>query len=236
MTDYRDIERLFTEQLQLERRPVAIALLDEARDDVPRFNGTVPSACTFWRLASEGRVFSAAANDHHNCPIGAYTHNIDLPSERAGELTDTLGLMANIGYIRMEEVPSIPRLSKSPAAVVYAPLGETPVDPDVVLFMGRPGILMRLQEAAARAGIAAQMNTLGRPTCMAVPATLQSGLTASTGCIGNRVYTDLDDSELYVAAPGSAIVPLSREVQTIATANATLLEYHTNRRRELLAV
>ncbi len=41
--------------------------------------------------------------------------------------------MTGIGYIRIEEVPGIPRLPVTPVAVVYAPLGDTPVEPDVVL-------------------------------------------------------------------------------------------------------
>ena len=44
--------------------------------------------------------------------------------------------MTGIGYVRMEEVPGIPRLPKTPGAVIYAPLGDTPVDPDVVLVSG----------------------------------------------------------------------------------------------------
>ncbi len=46
------------------------------------------------------------------------------------------------------------RLPQTPGVVIYAPLGETPVDPDVALFVGRPGRLMLLQEAALRAGSA----------------------------------------------------------------------------------
>jgi Uncharacterized protein conserved in archaea len=83
--------------------------------------------------------------------------------------------METIGYIKMEEVPGIPRLAEPPGVVVYAPLGDVPVDPDVVLFAGRPGRVMLLQEAALRAGVRAQAPLLGRPTCMALPAALAYG-------------------------------------------------------------
>ena len=46
--------------------------------------------------------------DHLNCPIGSYTHAIDWPAGREAELEQVLTLMAGIGYVRMEEVPSIP--------------------------------------------------------------------------------------------------------------------------------
>ena len=139
--------------------------------------------------------------DHYNCPIGSHTHAIPLPAPRAPELEQTLGFMAGLGYVRMEEVPGIPRLPQTPGVVVYAPLGETPVDPDVVLVAGRPGRLMLLLEAAGRAGVATQPGFLGRPTCMALPAALAGGTIASTGCIGNRVYTDLGDDELLRRRP-----------------------------------
>jgi len=70
--------------------------------------------------------------------------------------------MGGLGYVRMEEVPGIPVLARTPGAVVYAPLGDTPVDPDVVLVAGRPGRLMLLLEAAGRdlARVAAELATI----------------------------------------------------------------------------
>jgi len=117
--------------------------------------------------------------------------------------------------------------------VLYAPLGDTPVGPDVVLFAGRPGRIVLLQEATLRAGLGTQVPLLGRPTCMALPAALAQGVVVSTGCIGNRVYTDLGEDELYVAVPGKDLVRIADEVETIAAANAKLSEYHRGRRQGL---
>jgi uncharacterized protein (DUF169 family) len=235
MTDYRRLERQLTENVSLSRRPVAVAFRDTAPAGVAKFEGTAPSGCTFWRLASDGQTFYTVPSDHYNCAIGCYTHNIPLPAERAKELEDTLGFMTSIGYVRMEEVPGIPRLPQTPGAVVYAPLGDTPVDPDVVLFWGPAANVMILQEAAIRAGVAATLNTLGRPTCMALPAALAHGMVASTGCVGNRVYTGATEGELYAAVPGRDLARLAEESATIKTANAELLEYHQARRQQLAA-
>lgn len=233
MTDYRQLEQQLSSDLGLTRRPVAIAFRDAPPPGVSAFAGTAPSGCTFWRLASEGRTFFTVPGDHYNCAVGSYTHNIPLPAERANELQDTLGFMAGIGYVRMEEVPGIPVLPKTPGAVVYAPLADTPVDPDVVLFWGPAARVMLLQEAAARAGVASSLNTLGRPTCMALPAALAHGMVASTGCVGNRVYTGAEEGELYAAVPGKDLVKLAETTATIGSANATLLEYHRGRRQQL---
>jgi uncharacterized protein (DUF169 family) len=234
MNDYGRVERDLMVQLSLKHRPVAVASLKAAPPGVEKFEGVQPSGCSFWRLASQGRTFYTVGADHYNCPIGSHTHNIPLPPERAHELNDTLGFMTGLGYIRMEEVPAMPRLTRTPGVVVYAPLGLTPVEPDVVLFWGPPGRVMLLQEAANRSGAGAQMTTLGRPTCMVVPAALAHGVVASTGCIGNRVYTGLDESDLYVAVPGRDLLKVAGEIATIVMANNTLLMYHQDRKRQLV--
>src|SRR5665811_2076109 len=113
--------------------------------------------------------------DHFNYAVGAYTHNIQLPPERVQETEATLGMMFNLGYVRPEEVPGILRLPKEPAAVVYAPLGDAPVAPSVVLFVCRISSAMLLNEAAIRAGAGATLPLLGRPTCMALPAAMLHG-------------------------------------------------------------
>lgn len=233
MADYRRLEQELKQILALDRRPVAVALRDAIPDGVKKFEGQVPSGCTFWKLAADGAAFYTVPSDHYNCPIGSYTHNIPLPPERAQELGQTLSLMSDIGYVSMDEVPGIPRAASTPAAVVYAPLGDAPVEPDVVVFTGTPGSIMLLQEAAIRTGVAAHLNTLGRPTCMAIPAAMAMGMVASTGCIGNRVYTGLQDGELYAMVPGHALEKLAAATVTVKSANATLLTYHTDRRTQL---
>jgi uncharacterized protein (DUF169 family) len=184
-------------------------------------------------FAARGRTFYTVPSDHYNCAIGSHTHRMPLPPDRAEELDQTLGFMTGLGYLRREEAPAIPRLPEVPGAMIYAFLGDTPVDPDVVLVTGRLGALMRLLEGALRAGIQSSVPFLTRPTCMALPAALASGVTASTACIGNRVYTDLGDDELYVAVPGRDLARLAAEAQTIAAANAALSGYHRAQRQAL---
>jgi uncharacterized protein (DUF169 family) len=233
MDSWADIERCLQDGLALQRPPVAVAFREKPPDGVARFEGIEPSSCSFWRLAAEGQSFYTVSGDHYNCPLGAYTHNIALPRERAGDLQQTLDLMIGVGYLRAEEVPAFPRLQESPAVIVYAPLGRTPVDPDLVLLTGRPGRLMLLQEAAIRAGSASPSPLLGRPTCMALPAALQAGLVLSAGCVGNRVYTEVGEDEAYAAMNGRDIRRIAEALGTITAANSRLGEYHRERRRTL---
>lgn len=234
--DYGRLEKLFVSNLSLKHRPVAVAFMETDPPGVEKFEGVQPSGCSFWKLASQGRTFYTVEADHFNCPIGTYTHNISLPEDRAHELNDTLQFMTDVGYLRMEEVPAIPTLPTTPTAVVYAPLADAPVDPDVVLFWGPPGTIMMLQEAAIRANVAAQLTTLARPTCMILPAALKHGTVASSGCIGNRVYTELADADLYVAVPGSDVAAVAEQTVVIRAANLALLQYHRDRKQTLVQV
>ncbi len=236
MSNYASLESPLTEALHLTRRPVAVAFRDSPPEHVQPFTGSVPSSCSFWRLAAQGRVFYTVPSDHYNCPVGSYTHHIPLPPEREAELTQTLSLMTDLGYIRMEEVPGLPRLSRTPAVTVYAPLGAMPIEPDAVIVAGVPGQLMLLHEAAIRATKPLQP-LLGRPTCMAIPAAVSGGgLTSSLGCIGNRVYTDAGDDQLYSVIAGADLEAIVQEIATITAANAALADFHRGRRASLASV
>jgi uncharacterized protein (DUF169 family) len=232
MTDFAAIEQELTTALELRRRPVAIAFRESPPTGVAPLSGTQPSGCSFWRLAASGQVFYTVPSDHYNCPVGSYTHNIPLPKDREPELMHTLTLMVNVGYLKMDEVPSIPRLPSTPAVTIYAPLGMTPVDPDAVLVSGTPGHLMLLHEAATRAE-KTPLPLLGRPTCMAIPAALSSGVASSLGCVGNRIYTGIADDELYSVIAGKDLASIVAQLETITSANAALAEYHTARRASL---
>jgi uncharacterized protein (DUF169 family) len=232
-TDWKQLEAEIGSAVKLSHRPIAVSFLDAAPEGVARFDGSEPSGCSFWRIAATGRVFYTVPEDHFNCAVGAYTHNIALSPERANETEQTLKMMFDLGYVKPEEVPQIPQLEKAPAAVTYAPLGETPVTPDVVLFACKPSAAMLLNEAAHRAGVAARTPAFGRPTCMALPASLQRGAITSLGCMGNRVYTDLGEDEMYFMMRGKDVTAVIDALTTITAANTALNEYAKGRRSQL---
>jgi uncharacterized protein (DUF169 family) len=232
MPNYRALEEKIQLMLGPESHPVAVAFLDAPPACVAKFEGSEPSSCSFWRIAAAGRTFYTVASDHLNCPVGGYTQNT-LPPDRMPELQQTLNLMSDIGYIRMEEIPGVFQLPTPPKVVVYAPLGDTPVAPSVVLVAGKPGRVMMLSEAAHRAGAQSGLPLLGRPTCMALPASLAQGAVVSAGCIGNRVYTGIGEDELYVVLRGADLDRIAAEMDTIQSANQTLTQYHQDRRATL---
>jgi uncharacterized protein (DUF169 family) len=233
VSKWKVLEKRFASAVKLAPRLVAVAYLERAPEGVEKFEGSEPSGCSFWRLAADGRTFYTVPEDHFNCAVGAYTHNITLSPEREQETGITLKMMFDLGYVKPEEVPQIPRLDKAPAVVVYSPLGETPVPPDVVLFACQPGFAMLLNEAANRAGVAGAAPALGRPTCMALPASLQHGAIFSLGCVGNRVYTGLGDDQIYFVVRGQDLEAIADALQVVNTANAALSDYAMGRRQTL---
>ena len=233
VSNWNDLEQRIGAAVKLARRPVAVTFLDMAPVNVPKFSGTEPSCCSFWRLAASGQVFYTVPENHFNCAVGAYTHNIALSPEREKETEQTLKMMFDLGYVKPEEVPQIPRLPKAPVAILYAPLGESPVAPDVVLFACKPAAAMLLNEAANRAGVASGAPALGRPTCMALPASLQHGSILSLGCIGNRVYTGLAEDEMYLVLRGRDLAVVADALEVVTSANAALNDYARGRREQL---
>jgi uncharacterized protein (DUF169 family) len=213
--------------LGLRVAPVALTFQETPPAGVPRAASAGPSGCTYWKWAAEGQTFYTEAADHYNCPIGAYTHGIDLPPERARELEEVVSTMINLSYLRPEEVPGIPRREGSFRVAVYGPLTDAATVPDVVLVRGNARQMMLLSEAALAAGAGPQAGLMGRPTCAAVPEALRSQAgVASLGCIGNRVYTGLADDELYFALPGKSLAAVTEKLEAIVNANRALEEYH----------
>src|SRR5438552_8953202 len=97
------------ELLGLSNKPVAIAFRASPPAAMARIDAVAPAGCTYWKLAAEGRTFYTNAADHYGCPIGLYTHGINLPPEKSKELEGLIGTMVELKYIDPSEVAGIPR-------------------------------------------------------------------------------------------------------------------------------
>ncbi len=215
--------------------PIAIAYLDTPPPGLDRWDGgPVPAGCVFWSEAMKGRPFYTLPEDHYNCAVGSYTHNISLPDERSAELDQSLSEMVGAGYLDMAEVAGIPRLSASPAVVAYGPVDDVSFVPDVVLVAVDASQAMLLYEAALKAGIGeAIAPALGRPSCAVLPLTHNGGsMSMSLGCKGNRIFTQLGDEQMYVCVPGDRWSDLLHGLDRVASANAAMAShYETHRDR-----
>ena len=124
----------------------------------------------------------------------------------------------------------IPQVKRPFGVAVYAPLADATFAADVVLVCGNAKQMMLLAEAAHSAGLSGDASMVGRPTCATIPVVMQSGRTATNlGCIGNRVYNDLSDDDLYFVIAGPQVDAVVEKLATIISANDALKTYHQER-------
>jgi uncharacterized protein (DUF169 family) len=219
-----------TNLLDLSSPAIAIAFVDTPPVGIERVHHSGPASCDYWRQAAEGRTFFTLADDHKACPIGAHTHHVVTTPEEQQQLMELIQQMVGLSYIKMEEVPSIPRRTEPLNVAVYGPLASATLPPDVVLVRGNARQLMLLTEAAQSAGIAGIGPAMGRPTCAVLPAAINSQTVASSfGCVGNRVYTGATENEAYVAIPGQHVDAIVASLRTILKANDALEQFHRER-------
>jgi uncharacterized protein (DUF169 family) len=181
---------------------------------------------------AEHQVFYAAEEEHFNCPIGMMTMGFHIPPQRQAEAEAIVKTMCDLEYISPAEAATLPSVSKDHRGIVYGPLSQMPVDPDIALFFCKPGQAMLLAEASGCVDWTGQgVTAFGRPTCAAIPTALKlESISMSMGCVGFRVYTGLPDEELVIAVPRGQLPALAERLNTTLRANSALEQFHTQRR------
>jgi uncharacterized protein (DUF169 family) len=218
------------DSLHLIHPPIAVCFADEIPEGVKVFSGTVPAGCRFWQEASKG-VFATTAGQHDLCSIGGYTHNLAMNQQ---DLGDALKVFADLGYVREQDLPLIPVVSRKSKVVIYGPLDAVPLPPDVVLLFVRADQTLILSEASQQLEMGLPP-AMGRPACAVIPQAFNSGRTAlSLGCCGARAYLDIltPDVALY-AIPGPMLEAFTERVEALAKANSILTAFHTIRRKDV---
>jgi uncharacterized protein (DUF169 family) len=235
MRDKLSTGRQAKQVLALREPPIAIGFLDSFPDNLPRWSGgPVAAGCVFWVKAMEGESFYTLPDDHLNCPVGCHTHRIALPPERAHELDAAIACMVEAGYLDFAEIPDIPRLARTPAAIAYGPADEPGFPADVILIATQPAQAMLLYEACVKAKASAHcIKGLGRPACGVLPLAMNTAqAAASFGCKGNRTFTGLPDDELYLAIPADKWQAVVTALLETLSANALMQRHYQQKQAE----
>lgn len=226
--------RALSSELELDRVPVALAFADAPPNGVSETAVATPSACTFWRLA-ERSLFYAPAGSHYECPVGAITMGFELLAEHQSAAQQLVATMVELGYFGEEEVPHLPSVGKPHAGILYGPLEQFPIEPDVVLAITSPRQSMILAEAGEIATLseASGMTTMGRPACAAVARTQNSAeVTLSLGCIGARTYAEVPEDRGVVVLPGAHLDRIIDRLPQLNRANEALADFHRGRKAQ----
>ena len=232
MITNEELARKLTDSLRLTQVPVGIAFTDTVPPGVARFSGVAPAGCRFWQEASHS-VFATVAQDHGLCAIGVYTHHLESPASVQTDLQEVLKVCGELGYVREEDMQFIPVLTHQPKVVVYGPLAEMPVPPDVVLLFVQADQTLILSEASQQLENALPP-AMGRPACAIVAQAFNTGATAlSLGCCGARAYVDvLTPNVALYAVPGAKLERFTERVEVLSKANAVLTNFHSVRRKQ----
>lgn len=233
MENYSQLAERIAESLNLRQPPVAVCFADSVPASVPAHEGRAPAGCRFWEDAATG-AFATSSSDHALCAIGVYTHNLEPSPAQQTDLMDALKAFGDLGYVAPQDLPQIPVLKTRPAHLIYAPLAESPLPPDVVLLFVDARQTLILCEAAQQVENQ-NAPAMGRPACAVVPQVMNTGRAAlSLGCCGARAYLDVftDDVALF-AIPGAKLAVYAERITTFAQANAALSKFHHVRRRDI---
>jgi uncharacterized protein (DUF169 family) len=216
--------------LHLNDAPIAITFsADGGPAGVPAFDepmpaaaadgrtGRVPAGCVFWMKAAD-RTFTTVAEDHANCSVGSMTHGFKTLDEVASN-GDVAALLES-GWVTMDMVPSIPAVTERPETVTYGPLGDSPVDPDVVLLRLNAKQLMVLSDAIPG------LRVEGKPQCHIVAIAKEQGEpAASVGCMLSRQRTAMPSEQMTCAIPAAQLAGIVAKVQSTAATDAVVARY-----------
>ena len=229
-TDLNSLAGELTSLLRLAAPPIGIAFrTGTAAEAAPRYpsnpprptpdgrTGAVPAGCFFWFQAVD-KVFSTIAADHANCSVGSYTHGF-LPLSEAATKSD-VGALFQSGWVTEADVPGIAHVAERPDSIVYGPLADMPVPPDVVFLRLNAKQAMVLDDALGR------VRFEGKPQCHVVAIAKEQGEPAiSVGCMLSRVRTGMSNNELTCAIPAARLGEVVEKLRRNAEIERTVAIY-----------
>ena len=229
MPDYDVIAGELTRLLGLAHSPLAITFATGPRGDVPHFDdpfpspaaggrtGRVAAGCVFWIKAAE-RTFATAPEDHGNCSVGSLTHGLTTLEEAARQ-ADVAALVES-EWVSPEAFPDIPTVKARPDSIIYGPLSDTPVDPDVVFLRLNGKQLMVLHDAWP------SLRVEGKPQCHIIAIAKEQGeVAASVGCVLSRARTGMSASEMTCAIPAGSVAELVERLRSAREADDRVASY-----------
>ncbi len=218
-----------TSLLNLQSSPIAItfsnvppkgAQIYEGKNPEPTADGRtgkVPAGCVFWVKATN-RTFSTLREDHGNCSVGSVTHGLKMIDEVAGN-SDVTCLFES-GWINEDAFSKLPVVRERFDFITYGPLGQTNVDPNVILLRINGMQAMILHDAIP------SLRIDGKPQCHIVAiAKEQKEVAMSLGCALSRVRTGMIPTEMTCAIPASRLAEVVSKLSFTRLADNAVASY-----------
>ena len=227
--DWKSLAGELNSLLGLQTPPLAITFSNAAPEGVGRFEshvpkpladgrtGRVPAGCVFWMEAAH-KTFTTEPEDHGNCSVGSLTHGLKSIEEVAGN-SDVAAILES-GWVTLDVVPLIPVVKEKYKNIIYGPLADTPVNPDVVFLRINARQAMILSDAVPG------LKFEGKPQCHIIPmAKEHNAVAVSVGCMLSRVRTGMSNNEMTCAIPSARLGEVVHLLKTTAVADNAVAAY-----------
>jgi len=226
---HQELASQLQDTLSLMTPPLAITFTNRAFAGVSSFDGPmpeptadgrtgrVPAGCVFW-MKSVDRTFSTVAEDHANCSVGSVTHGFKT-LQQVGDKSD-IEAIVGAGWVNPDVFPQIPVVTEKYQQVVYGPLAESPVEPDVVFLRVNARQAMIISDALPA------LRFEGKPQCHIIAiAKEQNQVAISVGCMLSRVRTGMPNYEMTCAIPGNQLADIVQKLKTTCAIDDTVAGY-----------
>jgi uncharacterized protein (DUF169 family) len=220
--DYNALSDKLTSVLALKGSPVAVKLIRTESGIPEGLNHTneVLRHCEMVQKARGGSKFYATV-EQHACKGGAGMLGIiEIPeSIKSGEFYHKLGRFSSVEHAA-ETMQAVPGVDFKTYATAYAPLGETPFEPDVVVLVVNPRQAMMIAQANVyelHSRNTADFSGIQSLCGDAVAAPLmRDSINFTLGCSGSRKYAKVSEDELIVGIPMTILPKLADALQKLA--------------------
>ncbi|MGB9175551.1 MAG: DUF169 domain-containing protein [Methanoregula sp.] len=224
--NYPEAAESLKKLLKLTGSPVAFRFATK-KEEIPagmeKLDRTIRH-CSMIELArKEGKIFYSTA-DNHECNGGAWSLGLREITEtlKNGDFYFKLGKFDSSAACK-RTIDRVAHLGTGDTyATLYAPLEKTPFDPQVVIIVATPWVMLKLaQSTLFRVGgrIHAEfagIQSVCADTC--AQTYLNGKMNISLGCDGSRKFSGIDNSELVMGIPAEILPEIVEALNVIVAA------------------
>jgi len=224
--NYAEAAETLKNYLKLSGSPVAFRFAPK-KEDIPagmqELDKTIRHCSMVGLARKEGRIFYSTAGKHE-CNGGAWALGLReiTDSLKSGDFYFKLGKFESSAACK-RTIDRVPHLSTLETyATLYAPLEKTPFDPQIVLLVANPWVMLKLaQSVLFRVGgrINAQFAGIQSVCSDACAQTYLNGqVNFSLGCDGSRKFSGIEDGEMVIGIPAELIPEIVESLKVVAAA------------------
>ena len=160
----------------------------------------------------------------------------EIPKEVQEQLDGMVKKMCECSYLSEDEPANIPTITEKKAGVVYGPLKDFPVKPQLILMWLKPSQAMIYIEVLVCCKWSERMDSMAlcRRACAVIQSTLnKSPFGMSLGCTGMRTFTEVSDDHILATLNCKEIDSFMSSLKTTISANNEMKEFYLEHKKNI---